>query len=221
MRKFIWCILIVLAVGAIGYFVGYPFLKQYLEENNPEILEKLGIKTEVIIAKETDLPDPIETDPLEIKSGWTAPEKIEYSARDIPSVENDFYASGFPPFLYVTDDNGQLNQKCEKSFRDDGALIYLYMNDSYYLTKASIEYEVEKSKFNSTSMNEHIDLYLNFIKIITSREVDEADKNALLRVFTNVFNDPESKNNKVTINGLEFRVSLDTFFRLIVLECGN
>ena len=93
------------------------------------------------------------------------------------------------------------------------------MDDTYYLTSSRIEYGVEKSKFNSPSMNEHIGVFLDYIRIITNKEVSESDKSALLRLFTNVFNDPASKNNTITINDLTFSVSLDMFYNLIILSC--
>lgn len=221
MKKAIWCILIIGAIAALAYFIGYPFLRQYLETNHPEILEKVGLKSEKIVAVETNLPQFSDENPLEVKDGWTVPEQYEYKRRDIPSLEADFYEMGFPPFLYVTDDKGNLNQKREKSFRDDGTLIYLDMDDSYYLVSASIEYEVPKAKFNSTSTSDYIDLFIKFIQTITNREVSNEDRNGLLRVFTNVFNDSESKNNSITINDLQFTVVLDKFYNLVILKCGS
>lgn len=214
-KKLIWTLLILVALGSIGYFIGYP----YMANNHPELLEKVGIKTEKHVEDNTVLSEYDEKAGLDVKEGWTAPVKVEYVRRDIPSLEQDFYAAGFPTFLYVTDDNGNLNQQAEKSFRDDGALIYMYMDDTYYLTNASIEYGVPKNKFNSTATSEYIDLFIDFIRIITNREVSESDRNILLRVFANVFNDSESKNNTVTINDLQFTVTIDKFYNLVILKC--
>ena len=220
MRKVIWTLMILCAVGVIVYFIGVPYLSSYLRDNHPELLERFGIYVAEAVNDDFLAAYSDSAEGIAVKEGWTAPEKIEYQARDIPSLEKDFIAVGYPDFRYVMDDMGNLNQKGEKSFREeDGAMVFLYMNDAYYLTSARIEFETPRDKFNSTSMNEHIDLYLDFIRIITSREVTETDKNVLLRVFTNVFNDRESKNNTVSINGLEFQVSLDVFNRLIILEC--
>lgn len=219
MKKVLWWLLILVAIGSIGYFIAYPFLSRYLTENHPEILAKVGIKVEEKKEDESKLSSFNEEAQIDVKEGWSAPVQFVYVRRDIPSIEKDFYSLGYPQFLYVTDASGGLNQNVEKSFREDGALIYLYMDSTYYLDKASIEYAVSRDKFNSVSMNEHIGVYLDFIHVITNKEVSEDDKNALLRVFTNVFNDKETKNNKVKINDLEFSISLDTFYRLIIMEC--
>lgn len=216
MKKLIWAILILAALGAIGYFIGYP----YVVKTHPEWLELIGIQTEKQVEDNIVLAEYNGNDGgLEIKEGWVAPVRYEYARRDIPSIEQEFYALGYPSFLYVTDDQGNLNQLAEKSFRDDGALIYLYMDDTFYLTEASIEYGVPKNKFNSTSMNEHIGLYTDFIRIITNHEVSEEDKNELLRLFSNIFNNPDSKSNSIEINGLRFTVSLDLFYNLIIMKC--
>ena len=216
MRKLIWAILILGALGAIGYFIGYP----YVVNNHPEWLESIGIKTEKQVEDKTVLADYDGKDgQIEVKEGWVAPVRYEYAARDIPTLEQEFYALGYPSFLYVTDDQGNLNKQAEKSFRDDGALVYLYMDDAFYLTEASIEYGVTKIKFNATSMNEHIGLFIDFIKTITNHEVSEEDKNGLLRLFSNIFNNPESKSNSIEINGLKFTVSLDMFYNLIIMKC--
>lgn len=221
MKKFLWCLLIIVAVAAIAYFVAYPLLFRYAEENHPDVLEKLGIAAEEKKEEEVPLMQYGENNAqIEIKEGWVEPEKIVYNPRAVPSVEKDFYALNFPAFQYVQEGNGELNRDMERSYRtEDGVIIYLVYDEKNYIASASLEMEVPKEKFNSTSMNEHIGLYLDFIRVITDREVSSDDKAALLRAFTNMFNDPESKNNTIKINGLSFRIVLDTQAKLIKIEC--
>lgn len=218
MKKVLWWVLILVAVGSIGYFVAYPFLSKYLTANHPEILARVGIKVEEKKEDDTSLSTYNDGSQLVVKEGWLAPVEFVYVRRDIPSIEKDFYALGYPQFLYVTDSSGILNQNCEKSYREDGALIYLYMDSTHYLDRASIEYGVAKDKFMSVYMNEHIGIFLDFIHVITNKEVSDYDKKVLLRAFTNVFNDQGTRDNKITINDLEFKVSIDPLYCLIILE---
>ena len=145
----------------------------------------------------------------------------KYKRRDIPSVEQEFYAIGYPAFLYITDVQGNLNQRAEKSFRDDGALLYLYMDDTLYLSAASLEYGVSKNKFNSLSVHEYIDIFSDFISIVTGYSISNADIAGLTRFIQSAFLLPESNEQYITINGLTFSVTLDTYYNLIILQCGN
>ena len=207
MKKFIFWFLIILSVASIAYFIGYPYISKRM--------------TPITDEKETNvnLQELSENSNSFIKEGWVEPEIFVYQRRDIPSLEADFTAKGYPQFLYVTDEDGKLNQKCEKSFHEQGMEVYLFMDDTFYLTNARIEYGVQKTKFNSTSMSDNIPPLIDFIQIITNRAVSSEDQNNLLRMFTNLFNDPESKNNTIKINDHDFTIKLDSFYNLIIISC--
>ena len=91
------------------------------------------------------------------------------------------------------------------------------MDSTYYMTHAKIEVSVKSNEFNSTSVKNHLDSLLSFIKIITDKDVSSEDQNNLLRKFTQAFNDSESKT--IDINGVTFKISLDNFYCLYILEC--
>ena len=210
MKKIVFWVLLIISLAAIGYFVGYPYISKQLKP----ILSKNEKTVELLKPEE-------KTTESFIQEGWVEPEVVEYQSRNIPDLEKDFYDGGYPLFQYKQNADGSLNKKSERSYHEDGMMLFLFSNDAGYLTGARIEHGVKKDKFKSTYMSENIPPLLDFIKIITNREVTEEDRNALLRLFTVLFNDPDTKNNKIRINGLDFSVTLDTMQCLIIISCGE
>lgn len=206
MKKVLFWLLFIAAIVSIGYFVGYPL---YLEYCTPApVAEEITPLEDVATAQESFA-----------QEGWVKIEKFVYQKRDLPSLEADFQAVGYPAFLYMAEDDGSLNKKGEKSFHEDGMALYLYMNDAYYLDSATMEYSVPVSRFNSTSMDANIPPFYDFVRIITGRELTDEDKDSLMRTFTDVFNETESVVHTVTINDLTFTITLDKFFNLLIISC--
>lgn len=206
MKKVLFWLLFVVALGSIGYFVGYPLYQEYCV---PTPVAEVAVPLEDIGTVQESF----------AQEGWIKIEKFVYQKRDLPSLEADFQAVGYPAFLYMADDDGALNKKGEKSFHEDGMALYLYMNDAYYLDSASMEYSVPASRFNSTSMDENIPPFYDFVRIVTGRDLTDEDKDSLLRTFTDVFNETESVVHTVTINDLTFTITLDKFFNLLIISC--
>ena len=208
MKKVLWIIVILLALGTIFYFVCYPALTEYLE-NKDKLTEE-----EIALTGKDQMADSL------IKNGWEKPEVYVARRKDIPTIEKEFYALGYPDFLYIPGEDGRSskdNNSGEKSMHDNGNQVFLYMDGTYYMTHAKIEVQVSSSEFNSVSLKNHVDSFTDFIKIVTDRTVSEEDKSLLLRKFTDAFNDSDSKS--IEINGLTFKISLDKFYCLVILEC--
>lgn len=205
MKKFLFWFLLILAIASAAYFIGYPYISEKFFSVTGK--EKIDLQS----------PD-VEAANSFIKEGWIEPEVIVYQRRNMPDIEADFYAKGYPQFMYDANPDGSINLKSEKSFHEDGMGLHLTSDDAGYLTGATIDYGVN-NKFGSTYMSENIPPLLDFIVIITGHEVSEEDQKALLRLFSILFNDPGSKNNRITINGLQFTVSLDVTQKLIILSC--
>lgn len=208
MKKTLWFLIILLALGTIFYFVGYPALTNYLEEKGKT--EEVGTE----LTGKDQMADSL------FQSGWIKQEVYVAHRKDIPTLEQEFYNLGYPNFLYIPGENGGISKddnSGEKSMHDNGNQVFLYMDSSYYMTHAKIEVTVPSNEFNSTSVKKHLDSLLSFIKIVTDKEVSSEDQNNLLRKFTQAFNDAESK--AIEINGMTFKISLDKFYCLYILEC--
>ena len=203
MKKIIWILLLLTALASAGWFVGKPVLEKYLAEKQPA--EQLGNAES---AAESFA-----------EEGWVRQEKFTYRRRDIPSLEADFEAIGYPPFLYLAEKDGTVGRNGEKSYHEDGMALFLYMDETCYLTHATLEYTVPSGKFNSTAMSGNVLPFCDFAGIITGRELKEEDRELLIREFAELFNDAEHKPRKLKLNDLEFTVSLDSFYMLLVMEC--
>lgn len=208
MKKTLWFLIILLALGTIFYFVGYPALTNYLEEKNKTE------ETETVLTGKDQMTDSL------FQNGWIKPEVYVARRKDIPTLEKEFYSLGYPDFLYIPGENGGISKddnSGEKSMHENGNQVFLYMDSTYYMTHAKIEVSVKSNEFNSTSVKNHLDSLLSFIKIITDKDISSEDQNNLLRKFTQAFNDSESKT--IDINGVTFKISLDNFYCLYILEC--
>ena len=192
MKKIIWLVLILVALASAGWFVGRPVLERFLAERRPAERLKSADEAKDSFAEE----------------GWIRQEKVIYRRRDIPSLEKEFEAVGYPPFLYLAEQDGSVGRSGEKSYHEDGMALFLYMDETWYLTHAKLEYTVPSGKFSSTAMSGNIRPFC-----------EEEDRELLIREFAELFNDAEHKPRKLKLNGLEFTISLDSFYMLLVMAC--
>lgn len=204
MKRIIWRALLLIAMAALIYFIGVPALTGILEAAGKPEVELISAE----LAQESQALD-----------GWVKQVEFTYVKRSIPSLEKEFMTAGYPPFLYLADGVGNLDLKGEKSYHEDGMAVYLYMDDSYYLERATMEYTVAKKDFSSIQMGKNLPPLVKFIEIITGAELDEEARNQLLRAFTDVFNDSEGKEHMLVLNNLEFRISLERNWCMIILTC--
>ena len=209
MKKFLFWFFLLIALAAIGYFVVYPYVNEnYIKPRKADPVE-VALTGKENLANSSSL----------FEEGWVELEVWVYVPRDINSLEKDFQDLGYPPFLYMKDETGNLGRR-EKSTHENGMEVYLTMNETGYLMNAELDYAVDKSRFSSTAMSENIPPFLDFIRIITNKEVSEEDQKLLLRAFTNVFNDSSSKNNTIRINELDFQIAVDSsLYPLIIMKC--
>ena len=210
MKKFLWWILIIVSLLAIGLFVVLPTINNYLDEQKKakEEAQSLTGKEQISVSL--------------FKDGWIKEEVYVAQRKDIPTLENDFYALGYPQFLYLPGKNGGISKddnSGEKSTHEDGMQVYLYMDSSYYMTNAKIEVPVNAKSFNSTAIKNYMGPFCDFIKVITNKELSTEDQNNLSRKFAEAFNDAEKKAKKITLNGITFTITLDYFYNLIIMEC--
>ena len=203
MKKVIWLLLILVALASACWFVGWPVLEQFLAERQPADQLKGADEATDSFAEE----------------GWIRQEKFIYRRRDIPSLEKEFEAIGYPPFLYLAEQDGSVGRSGEKSYHEDGMALFLYMDETWYLTHAKLEYTVPAGKFSSTAMSGNIRPFCDFAGIITGKEIKEEDRELLIRDFAELFNDADHKPRKLKLNGLEFTISLDGFYMLLVMAC--
>lgn len=204
MRKIAFWFLLLLSLIAIGRFAGWPAVRALVEGKN---------------IRDTDLKPAEEAEESFAEEGWIRQVKFVYKRRDIPSLEKDFEAKGYPPFLYLAEKDGSVGRSGEKSYHEDGMAVFLFMDDTYYLTHARLEYTVPSEKFTSTAMNGNILPFSDFAGIITGKEVTAEDRERLMREFTELFNDGDHKPRTIEINDLEFTVSLDSFYLVLQMSC--
>lgn len=208
MKKFLWIFLLFVAVGSLAYFVGYPY---YLSSVAVKDKEETTFSLQSLDGVDVEIS----------KEGWTKEEKFTYTARDIPSVEQDFYALGYPPFLYASDSNGDIDKSVETSHHENGMVATLGMDNKYFVKSGQIEYTVPQDRFNSTAMDKNIAPLCDFVRIITGRAVSEEDRSSLLREFALVFNEKNEKDrttHTIKINDLDFTLGLDRFYLSILLS---
>ena len=205
MKRTAYIVSLFLALAILAVFVVYPAIISYMNNDNK--------KQQIALAST----DKIDTS-LSVTE-WKDKEQIIYSARDYRTLEEEFESIGYPPFQYLEDGAGSYTTKGERSVHEDGMIVELYMDDNYYLKYAKIEYTVPSSRFSSTAMDKNITPFVDFLKIITNHDVSTEQISSLTREYANVFNDKEKENkHQININGLDFTLSIDSFFGSIIME---
>lgn len=202
MKKALYALLVIAALISLLYFVAYPYVQEKMQEKKPD---------NVVLASADGVDGNL------ISDKWEKKEEVVYEKRDYRSIEEDFGRIGYPPFQYLQDGIGAYTTSGEKSIHENGMMVYLYMDNDYYLQKALIEYPVPANQFSSIAMDKNIQPFYDFVKIITNHELSQQDKTALIREFTNVFNEQDEQHS-IKINGLEFELSIDTFFKSIKMS---
>ena len=205
MKKALYVLFLLAALGCIIWFVGIPAAREYLS------LESRAMTTPLL--------DATMAHESLAEYEWKREEIIRYTPRPIPDLEADFLGLGYPAFLFLDDGYGQVDRTGEKAVHEDGMVVYLYMEDGTgYLTSSLLEYSVPQERFSSTAMDQNIQAFLDYASVITGRSIDENTKKELLRAFTELFNDPDKVPRTAMINGLEFTISVDPVMSTIIME---
>ena len=193
MKKFCFITLLVASVCVLIYFIGLPFAREYINARS--------IHTDV-------LPSAQDAQSLTV---WQKRQENVYIPRPMPDLQTAFQAIGYPPFLPLADGSGaQPQRNGEKSFHENGNMLYLYYDDNFYTNGGTLNIAVSQKQYNAASMPAQVDTFVRFIEIITGNVVNSEDRKALLRMTSDTINmGLEWKPSTIKINGAEWTFKLD------------